>query len=222
MCQSMIKCHHRQFEAIMESRRRTLRANTSLERDSSLRTTLELETGLLTWARHFNNWINAQKSYVSSLNGWLQQCIDQEPEVTIDGEVPYSPGRLGAPPIFIICNDWHREIKGVSQEKVLKAMHSFAISLRQLVERQDEMQRLMVKKEDFERKSQNHRPDDTHGSVVQSEDRVGLDYNEAMKLVQNGGSSSLQGGVTPIFKALEVFTRDALKAHERVRLAQVA
>ncbi|KAI3777321.1 hypothetical protein L1987_47121 [Smallanthus sonchifolius] len=223
MWQSIVKCHRKQFQAIMESRSRTLRANTSLERDSSSRTTLDLETGLVMWAQHFNSWINAQKSYVNSLNGWLQQCIDHEPEITIDGEVPYSPGRLGAPPIFITCNDWHREIKGISQESVLKAMHSFALSLRQLLERQDDIQRLMLKKEhlakDFARNSQNHGPDETHGSVVPSEDRVGLDYKEAMKLVQNGGSSSLQGGIIPIFKALEIFTRDALKAHEQVRLA---
>ncbi|KAI7739417.1 hypothetical protein M8C21_010760 [Ambrosia artemisiifolia] len=223
MWQSIVKCHRRQFEAIMESRRRTLRASTALERDSSLRTTVELETGLLAWAQHFNNWINAQKSYVNSLNGWLQECIDHEPEITIDGEVPYSPGRLGAPPIFIICNDWHREIKGVSQDRVLKAMHSFALNLRQLLERQDDIRRLMVKKEyiakDFAGKGQNQKPNETNGSVVPSEDRVGPDYKEAMKLVQNGGSSSLQGGVIPIFKALEAFTRDALKAHEHVRLA---
>ncbi|KAL8257161.1 hypothetical protein R6Q59_029202 [Mikania micrantha] len=218
MWQSIVRCHRKQFEAIMESRSRTLRASTSLERDANLRTTLELETGLVMWAQHFNNWINAQKSYVSSLNGWLQQCIDHKPEVTIDGEVPYSPGRLGAPPIFIICNNWHREIKGISQDSVLKAMHSFASNLRQLLERQHDIQRLLLKK-DHVRRSENHRADEMHGSMVPSEDRVSLDYKEAMRLVQNGGSSSLQGGVIPIFKALEMFTRDALKAHQKVRLS---
>lgn len=222
MWQAIVKCHRKQFEAIMESRSRTLRASTSLERDSNLRTTLELEAGLVTWAQHFNNWINAQKSYVDSLNGWLKQCIDHKPEVTIDGEIPYSPGRLGAPPIFIICNDWDREIKDVSQERVSRAMFNFALNLRQLLERQDDMQRLMLKKEyiakDFARRRQNHGPGKTNGSMVPSEDRVSLDYKEAMKLVGKGGSSSLQGGVIPIFKALESFTCDALKAHEQVRL----
>ncbi|KAK9066832.1 hypothetical protein SSX86_014155 [Deinandra increscens subsp. villosa] len=219
MWQAIVTCHRKQFEAIMESRSRSLRATTSLERDSNLRTTLELEAGLVTWAQHFNNWINAQKSYVDSLNGWLKQCVDHKPEVTIDGEIPYSPGRLGAPPIFIMCNDWHREIKDVSQERVSKAMRNFALNLRQLLERQDDMQRLMLKKEylakDFVKKSQHMGPDKTHGSMVPSEDRASLDYIEAMKLVGNGGSSSLQGGVIPIFKALESFTCDALKAHEQ-------
>ncbi|PWA45176.1 hypothetical protein CTI12_AA519810 [Artemisia annua] len=228
MWQSFVQCHRRQFQAIMDSRSRTLRANTTLERDSSLRTTLELETRLVTWCQHFNNWINAQKSYVDSLNGWLLQCIDHEPEVTIDGEIPYSPGRIGAPPIFIICNDWQREIKGVSQERVSKAMNGFASNLRQLLERQDDMQRLMLKKEyiakEFARKRVNIGPDSAHGSMVPSEagkvEEEWARHKEAMKLVYNGGSSSLQGGVIPIFKALENFTCDALKAHEQVRLQE--
>nr|XP_043626108.1 nitrate regulatory gene2 protein-like [Erigeron canadensis] len=184
MWQSVVKCHQKQLEAIMESRSWTLRANTNMERDSSLRTTLELETGLVTWAQHLNNWINAQKSFVDSLNGWLLQCIDNEPEITIDGgEVPYSPDWLGAPPIFIICNDWQWEINGVSQEQVSIAMNNFAMILRQLLERQ-----------------------------------VDLDSKKAMRLVKNVGSDSLQGGLIPIFKALENFCHDILKAHKHVKV----
>ncbi|GJR08000.1 nitrate regulatory gene2 protein-like protein [Tanacetum coccineum] len=228
MWQSFVQCHRRQFQAIMDSRSRTLRANTTLERDESLRITLELETRLVTWCQHFNNWINAQKSYVDSLNGWLLQCIDHEPEVTIDGEIPYSPGRIGAPPIFIICNDWQREIKGVSQERVSKAMNGFASNLRQLLERQDDIQQLLLKKEyiakEFARKHVNIGPDNADGSMVPSEagkvEEEWARHKEAMKLVYNGGSSSLQGGVIPIFKALENFTCDALKAHEQVRLQE--
>lgn len=233
MWQAIVKCHRKQFEAIMESRSRTLRANTTLQQDSNSRAIFELETGLVTWSRHFNNWINAQKSYIDSLNGWLNQCIDHEPELTIDGVVPYSPARLGAPPIFIICNDWHREIKSVSQDRVSKAIHGFASNLRQLMERQDDVQRLMVKNEyhakDFAgirrnsgKKTGGGLPEKTSGSMVPSESGVVEEewarHKEAMKLVDNGGLSSLQGGVIPIFRALENFTCDALKAHEQVRL----
>ncbi|MFS8013919.1 hypothetical protein Hanom_Chr15g01338631 [Helianthus anomalus] len=53
-------------------------------------------------------------------------------------------------------------------------MHSFAFKLRKLVERQDGIQRLMVKKghiaKDFVGKSQSLRPDETHGSMVPSEE----------------------------------------------------
>nr|XP_043610926.1 nitrate regulatory gene2 protein-like [Erigeron canadensis] len=195
MWQSIGKCHRKQLEAIKESRILTLKANSSMERDSSMGTTIELKTRLVTWAQHFNSWINAQKSFVDSLNRWLLQFnIDHEPEINTDaGEVPYSPGRSGAPPIFIICNDWQRQLKGVSQEQVSIAMNKFALKLRQLLEREDEIQRL--------RKSQ-----------------VDLDHEKAMELVKNVGVGSLQGGLIPIFKALENFSRDVFKAHKHVRL----
>nr|XP_043626107.1 nitrate regulatory gene2 protein-like [Erigeron canadensis] len=195
MWQSIGKGHRKQLEAIKEGRSLTLRANTSMERDSSLGTTLELETRLLTWAQHFNSWMNAQKSFVGSLNGWLLQFnIDHEPEINTDGgEVPFSPGQSGAPPIFIICNDWRREINGVSQEQVTIAMNKFALKLRQLLETEDEIQRL-------------------------SKNQVDLDHKKAMKIVENVGAGTLEDGVIPIFKALENFSRDVLKAHKHVRL----
>ncbi|MFS8013929.1 hypothetical protein Hanom_Chr15g01338741 [Helianthus anomalus] len=99
----------------------------------------------------------------------------------------HSPGHLGALQIFIICNDGKWKLKVFLKKKVLKSMHSFALKLRKLVERQDDIQRLMVKKEylakDFAGKSQNLRLDETHGSMVPSEDRASMDYKEAMKLV---------------------------------------
>ncbi|KAL0326161.1 UNVERIFIED_CONTAM: hypothetical protein Sradi_5185400 [Sesamum radiatum] len=45
-----------------------------------------------------------------------------------------------------------------------------------------------------------------------------IKHKDAMKLVHDAASSSLQGGLVPIFKALENFTSEALKAHEHVRL----
>ncbi|KAL4583086.1 hypothetical protein LXL04_007650 [Taraxacum kok-saghyz] len=218
MWQAIVKCHRKQFEALMDSRSRTLR--TTLQQDSNSRAVMELETGLVTWSHHFNKWVNAQKSYIDSLNGWLNQCIDHEPELTIDGQVPYSPARLGAPPIFIICNDWDREIKSVSQDRVSKAIHGFVSNLRQLMERQDDVQRIMVKKE--EKSGGGGGGGVPEKTMVASESGVVEEewarHKEAMKLVGGGGLSSLQGGVIPIFRALETFTCDALKAHEQVRL----
>ncbi|MCD7461229.1 hypothetical protein HAX54_045575 [Datura stramonium] len=84
MWRSMLKCHQKQFQAVMESKTRALRANTGFQRDSSLRATLELEVQLLSWCSHFNDWICSQKSYVESLNGWLLRCLKYEQEETPD------------------------------------------------------------------------------------------------------------------------------------------
>ncbi|KAJ6939251.1 nitrate regulatory gene2 protein-like isoform X1 [Populus alba x Populus x berolinensis] len=152
MWKSMLRCHQKQFQAIMDSKVRSLKA----QRDSGLKATVELEVELVNWCTCFNNWINTQKSYVESLNGWLLRCLHQEPEVTADGIVPFSPSRIGAPPIFVICNDWYQGIVRISeQEGVENAMLGFTSSLHQLWERQDEEQRQRIKAEyltsDFEK-----------------------------------------------------------------------
>ncbi|PIN10220.1 hypothetical protein CDL12_17190 [Handroanthus impetiginosus] len=262
MWKAMLKCHQKQFQAIMESKMRRLKANTALQTDSSSRATTELERELRAWCGRFNDWIGCQKSYVESLNGWLLQCLQYEPEDTPDGPVPYSPGRLGAPPIFVICNDWKQAMEAISEARVANAMNSFATSLRQLWERQDEEGRQRLRAEylskDYEKQLREHHrmerektkirtgpeldamSDKTGLSVVPSDSgvsplddlKVDLDsmrqklaeerikHKDAMKLVHDAASSSLQGGLVPIFRALESFTSEALKAHEHVRLQQ--
>ena len=251
----MLKCHQKQFQAIKESKIQTLKANTGFRTDSSLRATRELEMELLTWCSHFNNWINAQKSYVESLNGWLVRCLNPEPEETPDGIAPFSPGRIGAPPIFVICNDWSQAMETVSELGVKRAMQSFASDVRRLYERQDDEHRQRLKAEylsqDFEKRMTRLRTergkmkmdhdrdtDKTGGSIVASESgvsplddlKVDLDsirkkleeerarHKDAIKLVHDAASSSLQGGLVPIFKSLENFTSEALKAHEQIRI----
>lgn len=257
MWRSMLKCHQKQFQAVMESKTRALRANTGFQRDSSLRATLELEVQLLSWCSHFSDWICSQKSYVESLNGWLLRCLNYEPEETPDGPVPFSPGRLEAPPVFVICNDWCQAVEAISETRVAIAMNDFASNLRQLWERQDEEQRQRIKAEylskDYKKRltmlqqkrgSLGHEQDamsDKSHIIVPSEKgisplddlKVDLDsfkkklveertkHKDAIKLVHDAASSSLQGGLLPIFKALENFTSEALRAHEQVRLQSV-
>ncbi|XAR62815.1 hypothetical protein NMG60_11017696 [Bertholletia excelsa] len=251
MWKAMLKCHQKQFQAIKESKTRSLRANT---RDSSLRATLELEVQLRNWCSHFGDWVNTQKSFIESLNGWLMGCLYYEVEVTPDGIVPFSPGRIGAPPIFVICHDWAEAMKTISEARVADAMHNFASSLRQLWEKQDEEHRQRLKAEylskDFQRqlgtlrmeqgkleREQDETSNKTGGSIVPSESgvsplddlKVDLDtmkkkleeergrHKEALKLVHNATSSSLQAGLIPIFEALSNFTSETVKAYGHVR-----
>lgn len=152
----MLKCHQKQFQAIMESKVRSLRANTGLQRDSGLKAILDLEMELREWCISFNHWVNTQKLYVESLNGWLSRCLHYEPESTEDGIAPFSPSRVGAPQVFVICKDWQEAMARISGENVSNAMQGFASSLHELWERQDEEQRQRVKAEyvshDFEKR----------------------------------------------------------------------
>ncbi|XP_060673466.1 nitrate regulatory gene2 protein-like [Ziziphus jujuba] len=254
MWKSMLRCHQKQFQAIMESKIRSLKANTDIQRDAGLKATRELELELLKWCNCFNNWINSQKSYIESLNGWLSRFLNQEPEETPDGIAPFSPGRIGAPTIFVICNDWCQAMERISEKGVAEVMNDFASTLHQLWERHDEEQRQRIKAEflskDFEKQLRSLRmergklgqdhdasSDKTALSKVASESgvsplddlKVDLDsmrkkiaeerarHKEAIKLVNDAASNSLQAGLIPIFKALGNFTSDVLKAHEQVR-----
>ncbi|PIN00302.1 hypothetical protein CDL12_27198 [Handroanthus impetiginosus] len=250
MWKAMLKCHQKQFQAIMESKRCEFKVNTALQRDSNSSAITELGKVLHSWCHHFNDWVNFQKSYVKSLNGWLLKCLQYEPEETPDGPVPYSPGQLGAPPIFIICNDWHQAMEAVSEGRVARAMNAFVTSLQQLGEKQDEEERRRLKAEclskEYEKllrawkreRGQGTMSEKNGLSLVQSEaevstlDDLKLDLDslrqrlseeriknkDAMKLVQNAASSSLKGGLVLIFRALENFTSEALKAHEYIRV----
>nr|GME08243.1 nitrate regulatory gene2 protein [Ipomoea batatas] len=258
MWRSMLNCHQKQFQAIMESKTRALKANIGVHADSTVRATLELELQLLAWCSHFNDWICTQKSYVESLNGWILRCLIYEPEETPDGPVPFSPGRLGAPPIFVICNDWNHAMETISETRVAMTMNNFASSLRKLWERQDEEHRQRLRAEyiskDYKRRLKmlkmekgrtGHDRDamsqKTGASMVPSENgvsplddlKVDLDtfrkklveekvkHEDTLKLVHDAASSSLQGGLLPIFKALENFTLEAVKAHEQIRLQNI-
>ncbi|XP_074273508.1 uncharacterized protein LOC141597067 isoform X2 [Silene latifolia] len=259
MWKLMLKCHQKQFQAILESKTRALRANTGLRKDSSVRATIQLEAELLKWGQHFNNWIEMQRSYAKTLNRWLERCIQYEPEETADGVMPFSPGRIGAPPVFVICHDWKQAMERVSESQVQTAMNDFASSLHQLWERQDEEQRRRLKADniytDFEkqirairveRQRKGHEHDDALSdknslSIVASDSgisplddlKVDLDsmrqrvreeragHKEAIKLVHDAVSRSIQAGLIPIFESLESFTSDASKALDDVRLEHV-
>lgn len=256
MWKLMLKCHQKQFQAILESKTRALKANTGLRKDSSVRATIQLEAELLKWCHRFNNWVDMQRSYAETLNGWLEKCIHYEPEVTADGVIPFSPSRIGAPPVFVICHDWKQAMERVSGSEVQTAMNDFATSLHELWERQDEEQRRRVKAEnmykDFEkqirgikmnRQRRGHDHDDALSdknslSMIASESgisplddlKVDLDsmrqrvreeragHKEAVKLVHDAVSRSIQAGLIPIFESLESFTSEASKAFDDVRL----
>ncbi|CAN1268817.1 Protein ALTERED PHOSPHATE STARVATION RESPONSE 1 [Linum perenne] len=192
MWRSMLRCHQKQFQAIMESKVRSLKANT-LQRDSGLKATLELEMELVEWCTRFNNWIKTQKSYVESLNGWLLRCIVQEPEETADGVAPFSPSRMGAPPIFVICNDWYEGMLRVSEKGVESAMLDFASNLQQLWERQDQEQRQRIKteylKKDFEKQLKTLRME--RGKKSEQHDRDALSDKAVSKVPSDSGVSPL-------------------------------
>ncbi|KAL5993149.1 hypothetical protein ACLOJK_014071 [Asimina triloba] len=149
MWRNMVKCHQKQFQAILEAKSQSLKGKIGIRRDSSMRATMELEAELLNWCSRFNDWINTQKAYIEALNEWLLRCLLQEPEETPDGIVPFSPGRVGAPPVFVVCNDWNQAMERISEAEVARAIQTFAGRVHTLWEMQDEEQRQKLKADDL-------------------------------------------------------------------------
>ncbi|XP_062231420.1 protein ROLLING AND ERECT LEAF 2-like [Phragmites australis] len=144
MWKFILECHRKQFHTILETKSHILIPKNGPERSTS-KVTLELEMELLNWCSCFRNWILSQKAYIETLNGWLIKWLPQEKEETLDGIVPFSPGKLGAPAVFITANDWCQAMKRISEGTVVDTMEAFAVNVHILWERQDEEQKQKLK-----------------------------------------------------------------------------
>ncbi|KAF8112690.1 hypothetical protein N665_0062s0041 [Sinapis alba] len=134
MWKSMLDCHRSQCEAIKEARGLgSIRASKKLG-DDHLEATRVLGHELINWILRFSSWVSAQKGFVRGLNSWLLRCLIYEPEETPDGIVPFSPGRLGAPMIFVICNQWEQALDRISENEVVEAMRRLTTSVLHLWE----------------------------------------------------------------------------------------
>ncbi|PKA49007.1 hypothetical protein AXF42_Ash019545 [Apostasia shenzhenica] len=245
MWRSMLDCHQKQFQAIVEAKSQKLLCRSIPQQNSATKATIDLELELMNWCSCFSNWVRAQKAYIESLNQWLMKWLLQEQEETTDGVVPFSPGRVGAPAVFVISNDWHHVVERMSEDEVLSKMHLFATNLHKLWESQDEEQQQKLKAEyltnDFTRmlNALNGNPD-AAGKIMKSSSNDPMEINvgptmsldqmrrrleeerrkheEAVKQIQEVASSSLRTGLIPIIEALENYTSETLKGYSEVRL----
>lgn len=226
MWKSMLECHHDQCEAIREARILGSIGSRKKSGDSHLQATKQLEQELINWTFQFSGWISAQKGYVRALNNWLLKCLLYEPEETPDGIVPFSPGRIGAPQIFVICNQWSQALDRISEKEVVDSMHVFTMSVLQIWEQDKlEMHRQVMKNKDLERKVRNMDRDDQklqkqiqaleRKVVLVSGEGKGLSVSENI-IYQSDKSSSLQASLQRIFEAMERFTDESVRAYEEL------
>jgi hypothetical protein len=159
--EGVLKCHEKQLLAIQDSKIHQMKAMTISQSGVASEASRELERELTKWKRCFNKWISSQKSCVEALNGWLKKWFPEveAPEVdTTDGVPPFSPGRLGAPPVFIISNDWFQAIEMVSKTDALRAIDHFSKLVHEYKKSLEEEQRQKRKADhasrDYNRKSE--------------------------------------------------------------------
>lgn len=233
----MVVCHKKQLQEIMEAKSHVQVGSCEIRGDAGVKATLKLEMECMKWAKCFGDWVNAQKSFVKFLNGWLTKCIIQEEESTPDDIAHFSPSSVGAPGTFIVCNDWYQAAEKVPGSQVSAAIYGFYSSLHQLWGKQIEEQQQRVKAEylsdDFERRVRSFYEERginySHGVADQDElennlgvikkrlDKQRLRHGEAVKEVNVAASSSLRSGMMSIFEALESFCFESFKGYKQIR-----
>ncbi|KAK9987586.1 hypothetical protein SO802_027825 [Lithocarpus litseifolius] len=226
MWKSMLECHRSQCQAIREAKGLGSIGPGKKLSDSHIKATLELEHELIRWTDTFSSWINNQKGYVKALNNWLLKCLYDEPEETEDGPAPFSPSRIGAPPVFVICNRWSQALDRISEKEVVDCMRVFTYSVFQIWEhdKNEIRQRMMVNK-DLERKVKNlDREDQKIQKEIQALDKKmvlftqngNIHSDEQIVYPSDTSNRSIQASLQRIFEAMEKFMDESMKAYQEL------
>ncbi|KAK6277848.1 hypothetical protein POUND7_018171 [Theobroma cacao] len=154
MWKVMLECHSCQCRKVMEAKcLDVIPLNGKLINDAQLEVAIKVKLELQNWSLSFSSWIEAQRGYVKALNGWVRRCLQYEPEETADGIAPFSPGRCGAPPVFVIVNQWSEAIDRLSEKEVVEAVHGLFMSINQVLEHHNaDLQQRIIADKDMERK----------------------------------------------------------------------
>ncbi|XP_055833774.1 protein ALTERED PHOSPHATE STARVATION RESPONSE 1 isoform X2 [Solanum dulcamara] len=136
MWRAMLECHHAQYITISLAYHAKASAS-SPQGDTQKLIMSQLQDEVECFGLSFANWINSHTSYVEALNSWLQNCILQPRERT-KGRRAFSPRRVLAPPIFVLCRDWSTGIKSLPSEELSDAIKDFLYDLRHSVRHHSE------------------------------------------------------------------------------------
>lgn len=218
----MLECHRTQCRALSEAKNLDSLVSGGKISDAHVEVTKQLELELLEWIASFSTWIYAQKSYVKALNGWLIKGLRYVPEVTPDGIAPFSPGRLGAPPVFVICNQWAQTVERISENEVIDAMRAFASNVLQLWEKHNfEQRQMLMANKDMERTLRiMEREEQEMRKTVENQNKklVVVSGQSILTVSEHTEAGSMQSNLRQIFEAMENFSASTLKAYEELHI----
>lgn len=138
MWKAMLECHHAQYITISLAYHSRSSTGTP-QGDARKQILAELLEEVECFGLSFADWVNSLTSYVIGLNGWLHNCILPQRERS-KSRKPFSPRRVVAPPIFVLCRDWSAGLSGLPSEELSNDIKTFLTDLRQLMQHQAEQQ----------------------------------------------------------------------------------
>ncbi|XP_073313815.1 uncharacterized protein [Primulina huaijiensis] len=228
MWKSMLECHRNQCQAIGEAKWLDTIAFRKHFSDAHFEATRQFEHDLVNWTLRFSSWVDAQKGFVRALNSWLRNCLLYVPEETADGIVPFSPGRIGAPPVFVVCNQWWQSLERLSEKEVVGSMRDFATNVLQLWDRDkaEMRQKMLASKDDRKIKSLDKEDQKIQKEILALDKRMVLLNSTIDKGMPSTGHAvyqnettkggSLQASLQHVLEAMESFTSNSLKVYEEL------
>ncbi|KAH6787909.1 DNA-directed RNA polymerase subunit beta [Perilla frutescens var. hirtella] len=227
MWKSMLECHHSQCQAIGEAKRLDAIAFRKHFSDTHFEATRQLQHDLINWTLRFSYWVTAHKGFVRALNSWLMKCLLYVPEETADGIVPFSPGRIGAPPVFVVCYQWWQSLERISEKEVVGSMRDFASTILHLWDQDKaEMRQRMLANKDERKVRSLDKEDQKIQKEIQALDKrmvlISADDNgmplagHAVYQSETTKGGSLQASLQHVLEAMERFTASSLKVYEEL------
>ncbi|XP_042467596.1 protein ALTERED PHOSPHATE STARVATION RESPONSE 1-like [Zingiber officinale] len=217
----LLECHQVHCQAIAEVKGLDFIVSSGKLSSANADEILQLEMEMHKWSSNLSAWINAQRNFAKALNGWLLLCLPHE-----HAENAPSPTRIGAPPVFVICNYWSQAMDRASECEVIDSLLTFADSLHQLWERlavdqndrmiavrdREKLLRVIEKKRRAmhkEVKSLRKKLALVPGQITTPPHRKPDDgHNTTAEVV-----GSLESGLKNVFEAMEHFSASSVKAY---------
>lgn len=218
MWKAMLECHRRQSHIIMEAKSLDAIASNAKLENHHLEAARKLKFELQNWYLNFSNWNEAQKGYVKTLNGWLLKCLAHEPEEPPDGRATFSPGRIGAPAVFVISHHWLQAMGMLPEKEVAEALQSFCSSINQLLEQHHvELQQMAMGRRDVDRKLKilEREEKKMQKAMQEREKKMTSLAREWNKITSTG---SLHSGLKQSFMAIERFAANSEQAYDELHL----
>ncbi|CAJ2653814.1 unnamed protein product [Trifolium pratense] len=126
MWEVMHECHKLQFQ-IMSASYNNSHARITMHSELRRQITSYLENELHFLSSSFTKWIEAQKSYLVAINGWIHKCVPLQQKSFKRKRRPQSELLIQyGPPIYATCDVWLKKIGTLPVKDVVDSIKSLA------------------------------------------------------------------------------------------------
>lgn len=140
MWEVMHECHKLQFQ-IMSASYNNSHARITMHSELRRQITAYLENELQFLSSSFTKWIEAQKSYLQAINGWIHKCVPLQQKSVKRKRRPQSELLIQyGPPIYATCDVWLKKLGTLPVKDVVDSIKSLAADTARFLPYQDKNQ----------------------------------------------------------------------------------